>query len=404
MNRSSFLLRPNGFMLSQLILIFLLAGCQSTRFDKVDAQAADSNNIFVIPSNIKSRAASFENMTGAKGQGGQAASSLGVGRKGSPAKQIAPGEVVELANIAGSGTIRHIWMTLPKDPKHFRSLVIRAYWDDQDYPSIEVPIGDFFGFAHAYTPAFQSAVHSVGEEYALNFWLPMPFTRNAKVTLTNELDKSILVFYQIDYTLGDRHSEDVGRMHTLFKRSNPTTIKNDFELLPKREGRGRFIGSVIGIRTLETAQKQALDWWGEGEVKMYIDGDDTFPTITGTGAEDYVGLSYGIQQTAYQYHGANFVGEDNAGENYISMYRLHLPDPVYWQDDIRVTLQQIGCCKEPIVSLEAVTMDWYMNALYERRDDYSAATFWYEPIPSSPLPLFPDLSERTADLPSFSND
>ena len=270
-----------------------------------------------------------------------------------------------------------------------RSTIIRAYWDSQKHPSIECPLGDFMGIAHAKVTSYQSAVHSVGENAAFNIWLPMPFTKDAKITLTNDSDIPFTLFYQIDYTINDKHAVDIGRLHVCFRRENPTILKQDFEILPKRTGKGRFIGAVIGIRTLHPG------WWGEGEIKFYMDGDNEFPTICGTGSEDYVGLSYGIQQTAFLYHGCNlFFKSDSVfqapdlktnklqemSHNYISMYRWHLADPIYYEKECRVTIQQIGCC------------------LYERGDDWSTATFWYEPVPSAPLPNLPSVEERTADL------
>jgi hypothetical protein len=186
----------------------------------------------------------------------------------------------------------------------------------------------------------------------------------------------------------------VGRLHVCFRRENPTTLKEDFELLPLRTGKGRYIGSVMGIRTLHPG------WWGEGEVKIYMDGDTDFPTIAGTGSEDYVGLSYGIQNTMYTYHGCNLLftsdstvtaldipagKEVEMNRQYISMYRWHLPDPIYWKEEVRITIQQIGCC------------------LYERQDDWSTATFWYEPVPSEPLPVMPGKEERVVDLGELFN-
>ncbi|MGC9343959.1 MAG: glycoside hydrolase family 172 protein, partial [Bacteroidales bacterium] len=303
-------------------------------------------------------------------------------------------------DIKSPGTIRHIWMTgewtnfgwlesNEERTKLLRSTVIRAYWDGQEYPSIECPLGDFMGFAHSKVTPYQSALHSIGENGAFNFWLPMPFTEGAKITLTNESEIAFWLFYQIDYTINDPHPEDVGRLHVCFRRENPTTLKEDFELLPQRKGKGRYIGSVMGIRTLHPG------WWGEGEVKIYMDGDTDFPTIAGTGSEDYVGLSYGIQNTMYTYHGCNLLytsdstvraldiqanKEVEMNRQYISMYRWHLPDPIYWKEEVRITIQQIGCC------------------LYERQDDWSTATFWYEPVPSAPLPEMPGIEERVADL------
>ena len=207
----------------------------------------------------------------------------------------------------------------------------------------------------------------------------MPFNKNARLTLTNEGDANISLFYQVDYTINDRHPENFGRLHVCFRRENPTTLKKDFEILPERTGEGRFIGAVLGIRALES------NWWGEGEVKIYMDGDTEFPTICGTGSEDYVCLSYGMQQTPFQYHGCSW-----NQNSFISMYRWHIPDPIYWEKKCRIVIQQIGYSGQ--------LRQENKPPLYERQDDWSSATFWYEPVPSSPLPKFPDLKSRTADL------
>ena len=325
-----------------------------------------------LDTGLVSRSISFENPTGQPGAGGKAASQLGPGRKGAPAKTIAPGETVTLCDIEGPGTIRHIWITTHHDPVTLRSLVIRAWWDGQAHPSIECPLGDFFGFAHGKVMPYHSAVHSVGARAGMNIWLPMPFTRRARFTFTNEGAKPVPLFYQMTYTLGDKHAEEVGRLHVLFRRENPTREKQDFELLPQRKQKGRYIGAVIGVRNLHPGQ-----WWGEGEIKVYMDGDREFPTIVGTGSEDYVGLSWGMQQTPFWYNGCSLDQKD-----FVSMYRWHLADPIAWQKEARITIQQIG----------------WKNGLVETQDDWSTATFWYEPIPSEPLPPLPDLKARTANL------
>jgi hypothetical protein len=324
---------------------------------------------------LESRSISFENPTGAPGQGGRVASSLGVGRKGAAYKFIKSGETVVLCDIKGPGNIRHIWMTgLFKDNRMLlRSTVIRAYWENQPHPSIECPAGDFFGCAQATIKAYESAVHSVSIHAGFNIWLPMPFKERAKITLTNESSLEMILFYQIDYTTNDCHPVDFGRLHVLFRRENPTTLKKDFTIFPKRTGKGRYIGAVLGIRAL------GPHWWGEGELKIYMDGDREFPTICGTGSEDYVCLSHGMQQTPYRYHGCNY---HDGEKGLISMYRWHLPDPVYWKKECRVTIQQMGANR----------------GCFERQDDWSTATFWYEAIPSAPLPEFPSLEQRINDI------
>ncbi len=347
---------------------------------------------YLLHTGLRSRSISFENPTGQPGAGGQAKSPLGQGRKGAPARMIAKGQTVTLADIRGRGTIRHIWMTTYRRVDALRGAVIRGYWDGQEHPSVEAPLGDFFGFAHGHSEAFQTAVHSVGPGGGMNIWLPMPFRRSARFTLSNEGKRTMPLFFQIDYTLGDRHPEDVGRLHVLFRRENPTLLGHDFELLPRRRGRGRYLGAIIGVRP------QRAEWWGEGEVKMYLDGDRKFPTIVGTGTEDYVGLAWGLRRAPFLYHGATAVQfPSGADTGPVSIYRWHLQDPVYWARDARVTLQQIGLRHQPGTPPD--TIPKYLAGLMEREDDWSAATFWYEAIPSAPLPPLPDLAARMADLP-----
>lgn len=357
--------------LGMLLLMLLLLGVPAA--PTASAQSVDLvRQPYLLDTGLTSRSISFENPTGAPGAGGRAASNLGAGRKGAPSRQIKPGETVPLCDIPGPGTIRHIWITTQRQPEVLRSLVVRAWWEGQENPSLECPVGDLFGFAHGKVMPYQSAVHSVGASAGMNLWLPMPFVKQAKFTFTNEGIRAVPLFYQIDYTIGDRLPEDVGRMHVLFRRENPTTEKQDFELLPLRRNKGRFIGSVIGIRNLHPDQ-----WWGEGEVKVYLDGDREFPTICGTGSEDYVGLSWGIQQTPFLYNGCSL-----DQKHFVSMYRWHLPDPIAWKQEARITIQQIS----------------YKKGLGETADDWSCASFWYEPTPSAPLPPLPDVKARTADI------
>jgi len=336
---------------------------------------------------LHSRSISFENPTGAQGAGGRAASPLGEGRKGDPARAVAAGETVLLASIEGPGTIRHIWVTTRPNRTLLRSAMVRIYWEDESFPSVELPLGDFFGFAHGATAAFQTALHSVGERYGMNCFIPMPFLRRARIELTNESPKPMTLFYQIDYTVGDTHSAETGRLHAVFLRANPTVLGEDFELLPLRTGSGRLLGSVMGIRPLRDA------WWGEGEVKMFVDGDGRYATIVGTGSEDYVGLSWGIQQTPFMHMGANRVDALAGVETgAVSMYRWHISDPVYWHSDMRVTIQQIGHAGE------SPDLDAYKENLFERQDDWSAATFWYTSQLAPLLPCVP-LQDRVRDLP-----
>ncbi len=357
----------SGVILSLLVvglMVFGIQGCSS--------QPNPITEPYRLDVGYQSRSISFENPTGAPGEGGKAASKLGVGRKGKPAIQLEAGQTVQLCDIEGPGVIRHIWVTTRNNPSNLRGMVLRAWWDDQELPSIECPIGDFMGCAHGKTMPHHTAVHALGTNAGMNMYLPMPFRKRAKMMISNEGPQNVPLFYQIDYTIGDKLPKNVGRLHVLFRRENPTTVKKDFELLPKRVNPGRFIGSLIGIRNLHPNQ-----WWGEGEVKVFMDGDTEFPTICGTGSEDYVGLSWGIQQTPYYYLGCSL--NEN---NFITMHRWHLPDPIVWKDECRITIQQI--C--------------WSGGLKETSDDWCCATFWYEPLPSAPLPPLPDVQARLADL------
>ncbi len=350
-----------------LLLFVVMLGCVSCR---------QTVNIvtepYLLDTGLVSRSICFENPTGAPGEGGKAASRLGVGRKGAPSISLKAGQEVQLCDIEGPGTIRHIWMTTRRDALNLRSLVIRAWWDKQGHPSIECPISDFMGFAHGKVKPYFSAVHSLGKNASMNIWLPMPFASRAKITLTNDGEKDVPLYYQIDYTIADKHPDDIGRLHVLFRRENPTTMKKDFVMLPQRKNKGRFMGAIIGVRNLTPGQ-----WWGEGEIKIYMDGDTDFPTICGTGSEDYVCLSYGMQQTPYLYNGCSL--NEN---NFVSMYRWHLPDPISWRKECRITIQQIA----------------WKDGLAETQDDWSCATFWYEPIPSAALPKMPSTEARTTDI------
>ena len=356
------------FIASAIIsmLTFSLTGCYDSY----------NNAPYRVNTPIESRSISFENITGEKGKGGMAEREvLGVGRKGAPLKYIEPGETVVLCDIAGPAVIHHIWMTSDQDEQMPHDFVIRTWWDGQEHPSIEAPIGAFFGYMHGKLGAYQSAVHSVNPLYGMNIWLDMPFTRNAKFTITNEGKVKRVLFYNIDYTIGTKLPKDVGRLHILFRRENPTVLAQDFEILPKRTGMGRFMGCVLGVRSLNPGT-----WFGEGEFKVYLDGDKEFPTICGTGTEDYIGQSWGLQDVAYLYGGTSY-----QKDRHYTFYRWHIKDPLYWKKDVRITMQQIAWSKE--------------NNIHEVSDDWSCSSFWYEPIPSAPLPEMPDIAARKRDYP-----
>lgn len=269
-------------------------------------------------------------------------------------------------------------MTQGQSTEILQGLVLRFYWDGQTHPSIEAPIGPFFGLMHGKVSAYQSAVHSVNAMAGLNNWMAMPFRQHVKIEITNESDQMTPIFYSIDYTLGDKLPAETGYLHAIYRRENPTTLGEDFEILPRRTGQGRFLGCMLGIRPLVDK------WWGEGEFKVYLDGDREYPTICGTGTEDYVGQSWGMQGATHLYTGTSlYPGNDWQPGELNTFYRWHIKDPIYWNEDVRITIQQIG--------------HGGTAGLFERQDDWSTCSFWYEPVPSAPLPMMPDYAARIVD-------
>lgn len=351
-------------------------------------------------SDAQSRAVNWENQTGEKGRGGMASGSLGPSRKGSPCiPEIKPGETKVLADIKGPGIIRHIWITVTDQISQsncfvLRDLVLRMYWDDERTPSVECPLGDFFccGFGRA------CQVHSmpiaVLPKRGFNSYFAMPFARHAKITIENQNEEAVpSFFYQIDYTLHSKLSCQLGYFHAQWRRSKITEIGRDYTILDQVKGQGQYVGTFLALSTLERY------WWGEGEVKFYLDGDEDCPTICGTGTEDYFGGAWsfagsGEGKTIEQTFSTAFLGypfysknDENIHNDYHNddcppmrgLYRFHLPDPIYFQEDIRVTLQQMGACH---------------GGLFERQDDVSTVAYWYQNEPHIPFPVMANGKDR----------
>ena len=368
------------------------------------------NPAYVDPA-LDSRAASFENPSGARGAGGSAHA----GRKGAPSRRIEPGERVVLADLAGTGVIRHIWMTFPPaPPERMRSLVLEVFYDGRDAPSVSVPVLDFFGLPHGRPVPFQSALGSANEGRGFNSYVPLPFRRGARVELWNAGSRRTLLYYQIDYTLAPELSPSLGQLHVTFRRENPTRQRRDFVIAEGLRGPGRFLGCNVGVRVIDPG-----DWYGEGEVKVYRDGDDALPTICGTGLEDYVGSAWGLGPHCALYGGAPLVaGPGRAGATghpeFVGFYRWHLPDPIMYASDLRVTIQQIGAKffragQEAELARYARSnppagAGWIRDAgpgmlawgLAERVDDYCATAFVYCREPQ-PVPRL-DVAAALADI------
>jgi hypothetical protein len=299
------------------------------------------NPAWVEP-DLDSRATSFENPSGARGAGGSAHG----GRKGAPSRRLEAGERVVLADLAGPGVIRHLWMTFPPGPpERMRSLVLEVFYDGRDEPSVSVPCLDFFGLPHGRPVPYHSALISVNEGRGFNSYLPMPFRRAIRVELLNPGPRRALLYYQIDYTLQAELPGQLGVLHASFRRENPTVMRRDFVIAEGLRGPGRFLGCNVGVRVIDPAQ-----WYGEGEVKVYRDGDRELPTICGTGLEDYVGSAWGLGAHSTPYGGAPLVviprrepGATAGGNpDFVGFYRWHVADPIMYQRELRVTIQQIG--------------------------------------------------------------
>jgi hypothetical protein len=294
----------------------------------------------LIDTSLDSRSATFENLNGGRGRGGQAHE----GRKGAPSRSIGPGETVVLADLDGPGTVRHIWMTFPPAPPEvMRAVWLEAFYDGRTQPSVSVPCLDFFGLPHGRPVPYMSALSTAHEGRGFNAYIPMPFADHLRVELTNSADVPMVLYYQIDYTLEPPRGDETSYLHVAFRRENPTAQRRDFVIAEGLDGPGRFLGCNVGVRVVDPGS-----WYGEGEVKVYRDGDKEFPTICGTGLEDYVGTAWGMGPHAAPLAGAPLViGPDDTTEplatcDFVGFYRWHLPDAIMFSSDLRVTIQQIG--------------------------------------------------------------
>ena len=365
--------------------------------------------LYHVPNNVHTRWASPENWDGAKGVAGQ----VNNGRKGSPSFRLGAGEQKVLAHAEGtSGTIRRIWVTISdRSPAMLRGIRIDMFWDGAEKPAVSAPLGDFFGQGLGRCMTFQSALFSNPEGRSFNCCAPMPFRSGMKIVVTNESGADLsMFFYDIDFTLGDQHDGDALYFHAHWRRERPTVMKQDYAFLPEVSGKGRYIGANCGV--IADTQTYVKSWWGEGECKVYLDGDQEHPTLCGTGTEDYIGTAWGQGQYAHLYQGCHLADGDNFQ---YAFYRYHIPDPIYFHQDIRVTIHQIGCWSPttikqmrdagrqllgidgaPVDMDKAVADNGY--GLFERQDDWSSCAYFYLDKPVSELPALAPAEVRTAGL------
>ena len=337
-------------------------------------------------SRAKTRSVSPENFDAGKGKGGMAtegtgadcARDLGQGWKLSPSIRIQPGECRALADIEGPGAIQQIWMT---PTGHWRFSILRIYWDDQEQPSVECPVGDFFACGWNRYAQISSLAVCVNPGSAVNCYWEMPFRKRCRITMTNIAAEAMTLYYQINYTLTEV-PEDAAYFHAQFRRVNPLPYKQAYTILDGAKGWGQYVGTYLawGVNN--------CGWWGEGEIKFYLDGDTDFPTICGTGTEDYFGGSYnfdvGKEQGGYRefttpYSGlAQVIRPDGlySSQTRFGLYRWHIMDPIRFERDIRVTIQALG---------------WRSGHRYlPLQDDIASVAYWYQTLPTAPFPPLPD--------------
>jgi hypothetical protein len=337
-----------------------------------------------LVSRAKTRSISAENMTGEKGKGGMAtegtgaecARDLGLGWKVSPSVRIEANSTFTIAEIEGPGVVQHIWMTC--HPDHWRTLIFRAYWDEETNPSIEVPYGDFFCNGWGERCNVNSLPIVVNPAGGFNSYWEMPFRRSAKLTIENRSGQPVILYYQVTYALTEI-PEDAAYFHAQWRRSNPLPYKEVHTIVDGIQGHGHYVGTYLawGVNN--------CGWWGEGEIKFYMDGDDQFPTICGTGTEDYFGGAWNWEQPQGQYcsYSTPFLGLPQIikpdglyrSQQRFGMYRWHVMDPIRFERDLRVTIQALG---------------WRRGGRYlPLQDDISSVAYWYQLEPHAPHPELP---------------
>jgi hypothetical protein len=312
-----------------------------------------------------------------QGSAQAAARDLGKGWKVNPFVVIKPHENFEIANIEGSGAIQQIWIT---PTGKWRNTIIRFYWDGEPRPSVECPIGDFFCSGWQCYNQISSLAVCVNPGSAFNCYWNMPFRKNCRITLENREDENVTYYYQINYTLAPV-PEECAYFHAQLRRSTPLPYKSIHTILEGVRGKGQYAGTYLAW------QANNNGWWGEGEIKFFMDGDSEYPTICGTGTEDYFCGSYGFIDPYTQDHYVSYTTpyagfhEIRRDELYIcqkrfGMYRWHITDPVRFEKDLKVTIQALGCREG--------------KRFLPLQDDIASVAYWYQTLPAAPFPVLPD--------------
>lgn len=349
----------------------------------------------------RTRSVSPENVNGESGSGGKAASVLGPSRKGAPCVTIGKGQTHRLVDVKGPGVMQHFWLTVPEKPAAYRyllrDLVLRMYWDGEATPSVEVPLGDFFCNGFGIRANVNSLPIVVNPSGGMNCYFPMPFRQSAVITIENQLDQDVgNVFYQFTYSLLDELPKNAAYFHAQWRRTEVVDRGRDHVLVDGVKGAGHYVGTYLAFASL------AGFWWGEGEMKFFIDDDEEYPTICGTGTEDYFGGAWCFYEEkaghqVEQTYSTPFLGyplysltnssiDSPSGFRFSDatvprhgMYRWHIMDPVRFQTRLKVAVQDIG-------------HDGF--SLVERSDDISSVSYWYQAEPHAAFPQLPDRTLR----------
>ena len=393
-----------------------------------------AQELFTAPQpETKTRWISPENPTGEKGKAGL----TNKGAKGNAFYIIQPGATQILMDVKGAGIVQRMWMsgTIAKNAEQRRAVILNMYWDESEKPAVSAPIGDFFGVGLGLMAKYDNELFSSPEGRSFNFTIPMPFRTAARIEVVNESSSQVLFWYDINYLEMEKVPDDALYFHAYWSRDIKTELGKDFQILPKLEGKGRFLGTNIGI----IGDKGYLgSWFGEGEVKVYLDGDRDHPTLQGTGTEDYIGSGWGQGV----YHGQRFGSLISDKENDIyAFYRFHTADAVYFHEDIVVTIQQMGNSNrenlrkmlkngmeiipvwhlethgqdilnakgKPVEHVRFLDMDNPPDVMsddfpaggstnYYRRDDVSATAYFYLDRPESNLPSIAPVEMRLKDM------
>jgi hypothetical protein len=373
---------------SSIFILLILNVCSGFAQKPGNFNGLDMNlgNIYKL-SDARSRSIGPENLTGEPGKGGMAtlengsasnaASELGQGWKVNPFVVIEPGQTFTMAFVAGPGVIQHIWMT---PTGNWRFSIFRIYWDDEKEPSVETPVGDFFGMGWGKYAPLNSLPITVNPGSAFNSYWPMPFRKNCRITMQNINTEKMVLYYQIDYALTEV-PENAGYLHAQFRRKNGVE-NGTYTLIDSIQGKGQYVGTYLALGTRNNG------WWGEGEIKFFMDGDSRFPTINGTGTEDYFCGSYDFEtnsrftEFSTPYCGLPQVIRPDGlyvSQQRFGMYRWHIMDPIRFDKSLKVTIQDLG---------------WKSNGKYLiQKSDMSSVVFWYQGEPHHAFPKLPTKDE-----------